>query len=126
MAPRILTVVGYPASDSNGVYEWKITGAHGGRSLAAGRGTITGSGHAPPLAVERLTYHAVLAGLQAFLAEDYVGALTWAAARAFIALLRQNDHPGEPDLQRLRRLAIHYVVCCSQPSLFTAATSAWM
>jgi hypothetical protein len=26
-----------------------------------------------------------------------------AAAPAFIALLRQSDHPGEPDLQRLRR-----------------------
>ena len=38
-----------------------------------------------PLAVERLTYHALLAGLQALLAQDYAGALTIAAAPAFIA-----------------------------------------
>ena len=50
------------------------------------------------LAVERLTYHALLAGLQALLAEDY----TIAAAPACIALLRPVDHAEDPDIQRLR------------------------
>jgi hypothetical protein len=59
-----------------------------------------------PLAVERVTYHALLAGLQALLGEDYVGALTIVGAPAFIALLRQSDHPDDPNLQRLRRHAV--------------------
>jgi hypothetical protein len=107
MASYTLTVIGYPASETNGIYEWGITGARGGRSLAAGQGTITGSGNTAPLAVERLTYHALLAGLQALLAEDYAGALTIAAAPAFIALLRPPYQPDNPDLQRLRRHATH-------------------
>jgi hypothetical protein len=41
-----------------------------------GRSTITESGHAAALAVERRMYHALLAGLQALLAEDYTSALT--------------------------------------------------
>jgi hypothetical protein len=53
-----------------------------GQQLAAGRGTIIGSGNAAPWAVERLTYHALLAGPQALLAEDDAGALTIAAAPA--------------------------------------------
>jgi hypothetical protein len=101
----ILTVIGYPASESYGTYEWRIGGAHG-QQLAAGRGTIIGSGNAAPWAVERLTYHALLAGPQALLAEDDPGALTIAAAPAFIALLRQSDHPDDPALQRLRRHAV--------------------
>jgi len=105
MASYILTVIGYPTSESTGAFEWAITGARG-KHLAAGRGTITGRDKAAPLAVERLTYHALFAGLQALLAEDYAGALTIAAAPAFIALLRQSDHPGEPGLQRLRRHAV--------------------
>jgi hypothetical protein len=105
MASYILTVIGYPASDSVGAYEWRNVGARN-RQLAAGCGALTGSGNAAPLAVERLTYHALLAGLQALLAEGYTGSLTIAAAPTFIALLRQSDHPGEPDLQRLRRYAV--------------------
>jgi len=105
MASYILTVVGYPASESNGIYEWSITGARG-KQLATGRGTLTRHDHAAPLAVERLTYHALLAGLQALLAENYAGALTIAAAPTFIALLRQSDHPGDPSLQRLRQHAV--------------------
>jgi hypothetical protein len=104
MPSYILTVVGYPVSESNGSYEWSIAGARG-KQLAAGRGTLTGHGHAASLAAERLTYHALLAGLQALLAEDYAGALTIAAAPAFIALPRQNNYPDDPDLQRLRRHA---------------------
>ena len=79
MASYVLTIVGYPASDNIGTFEWGIAGAKA-QLLAAGRGTIAGSGTAAALAVERLTYHALLAGLQALLAEDYVGALTIAAA----------------------------------------------
>jgi len=105
MASYALTIVGYPASDSTGTFEWGIAGAKG-QLLAAGRGTIAGSGTTAPLAVERLTYHALLSGLQAFLAEDYAGALTIAAAPAFIALLRSGNHAEEPDLQRLRQQAI--------------------
>src|SRR5438132_1431920 len=105
MAPYTLTVVGYPASESKGAYEWSLAGARG-QQLAAGRGMITRSGNAAYLPVERLTYHALLAGLQALLAENYVGALTIAAEMAFIALLRQSDHPDDPSLQRLRRHAI--------------------
>src|SRR5437867_458757 len=101
MASYILTVVGYPASESKCAYEWSLAGARG-QQLAAGRGMITRSGNAAYMAVVRLTYHAMLAGLQALLAEDYTGALTIAAAPAFIALLRQSDHVGEPGLQRLR------------------------
>jgi hypothetical protein len=97
-------VIGNPASGGNGAFEWSITRLRG-RQLAAGRGTFTGSGNAP-LAAERLTYHALLAGLQALLAEDYTGTLTIAAAPAFIALLRQSDHPDDPGLQRLRQLAV--------------------
>jgi hypothetical protein len=82
-----------------------ITGARG-KQLAAGRGTIAGSNNAAPLAVERLTYHALLAGLQALLAEDYGGALTIAAEMAFIALMRPPYQPDNPDLQRLRRHAV--------------------
>jgi hypothetical protein len=73
MASYVLTIVGYLASDNIGTFEWGIAGAKA-QLLAAGRGTIAGSGTAA-LAVERLTYHALLAGLQALLAEDYVGAL---------------------------------------------------
>jgi hypothetical protein len=80
MVSFVLTIVGYPASDSTGTFEWGIVGAKG-QLLAAGRGTIAGSGTAAALAIERLTYHALLAGIQAFLAEDYAGALTIAAAR---------------------------------------------
>ena len=105
MASYILTVVGYPASESKGAYEWSLAGARG-QQLAAGRGTITRSGNAASLAVERLTYHALLAGLQALLAEDDAAALTIAAAPAFIALLRQSDYPDDPGLQRLRRHAV--------------------
>ena len=47
MASYILTVIGYPASESNGTYEWRITGARD-KQLAAGRGTITRSGNAAP------------------------------------------------------------------------------
>jgi hypothetical protein len=67
---------------SPGAYEWKITGARGGRSLAAGRGTITRSGNAASLPVERLTYHALLTGLQALVAEDDAAALTIAVEMA--------------------------------------------
>jgi hypothetical protein len=102
----LLTVIGYPTSESDGTYEWKITEARGGRSLAVGRGTLAEIGNAALLPVERLSYHALLAGLQALLAENYVGSLTIAAGPAFIALLRQSNHPGEPDLQRLRRHAV--------------------
>lgn len=105
MASSVLTIVGYPASDSTGTFEWGIAGAKG-QLLAAGRGTITSSGHTSPLAVERLTYHALLAGIQAFLAEDYASALTIAAAPAFIALLRPGNQSEDPDLQRLRQQAI--------------------
>ena len=105
MASYVLTIVGYPASDSTGTFEWGIAGAKG-QLLAAGRGTIAGSGTAAAQAVERLTYHALLAGIQAFLAEDYAGALTIAAAPAFIALLRPGDQSEDPDLQRLRRQAV--------------------
>ena len=104
MASYVLTIVGYPASESTGTFEWGLAGAHG--LLAAGRGTIAGSGHTASLTVERLTYHALLAGLQALLAEDYVGALTIAAAPAFIALLRPGNQSEDPDLQRLRQQAI--------------------
>lgn len=75
MPSYALTIVGYSASDSTGTFEWGIAGAKA-QLLAAGRGTIAGSGSTASLAVERLTYHALLAGLKAFLAEDYVGALT--------------------------------------------------
>lgn len=51
-------------------------------------------------------YHALLAGLQALLAEDYAGALTIAAAPAFIALLPPGNQSKDPDLQRLRRQAV--------------------
>jgi hypothetical protein len=105
MAPYVLTIVGYPASDSTGTFEWGIAGAKA-QLLAAGRGTIAGSGIAAALAVERLTYHALLAGLQALLAEDYAGVLTIAAAPAFIALLRPGDHAEDQELQRLRQQAI--------------------
>jgi len=105
MASYVLTIVGFPASDSTGTFEWGIAGAKG-ELLAAGRGTIAGIGTAASLAVERLTYHALLAGIQAFLAEDYVGALTIAAAPAFIALLRPGKHVEDPDLRRLRQQAI--------------------
>jgi hypothetical protein len=67
---------------------------------------LPGAATPPPAAVELLTYQALLAGLQALLAEDDAGALTIAAAPAFIALLRQSDHPGDPNLQRLRRYAV--------------------
>jgi len=56
--------------------------------------------------VERLADQALRAGLQALLAEDYVGALTIAAAPAFIALLRPGEQSEDPDLQRLRQQAI--------------------
>ena len=105
MASYILTIVGYPAPDNIGTFEWGIAGAKG-QLLAAGRGTIAGSRHTASLAIERLTYHALLAGLQALLAEDYAGALTIAAAPAFIALLRPGAHAEDPDLQRLRQQAI--------------------
>ncbi|HEX9370866.1 MAG TPA: hypothetical protein VF897_07655, partial [Roseiflexaceae bacterium] len=39
-------------------------------------------------------------------AEDYAGALTIAAASAFIALLRQSEDSADPRLQRLRQLAV--------------------
>jgi hypothetical protein len=94
-----------PACDSTGTVEWDIAGAKA-QLLAAGRGTIAGIGTTAAQAVGRLTYHALLAGLQALLAEDYVGALTIAAAPAFIALLRPGDHAQDPDLKRLRRQAI--------------------
>jgi hypothetical protein len=81
MASYTLTVIGYPASDSIGAYEWSIAGVRD-QQLAAGRSTLTRSGNAASLPVERLTYHAFLAGLQALLAEDDVGALTIAAAPA--------------------------------------------
>ena len=48
MASYTLTVIAYPASESNGNYEWSLTRARGGRSLAAGRGTITTNGNAAP------------------------------------------------------------------------------
>ena len=86
-------------------HEWGIAGAKA-QLLAAGRGTIAGCGTAASQAVERLTYHALLAGLQAFLAEDYAGALTIAAAPAFIALLRPGDQSEASDLQRLRQQAV--------------------
>jgi hypothetical protein len=105
MPSYVLTVVSYPASDSTGTFEWGIAGAKG-QLLAAGRGTIAGSGHTASLGVERLTYHALLAGLQAFLADDYAGALTIAAAPAFIALLRPGEQAEDLGLQRLRRQAI--------------------
>ena len=105
MASYVLTIVGYPASDGIGTFEWGVAGTKG-QLLAAGRGTITGSGTTAPLAVERLTYHALLTGLQALLAEDYVGAPTIAAAPAFIALLRPGNQSEDPDLQRLRQQAI--------------------
>ena len=63
-----------------------------GRALRACRNS-----GAAPLAVERLTYHALLAGLQALLAEDYAGALTIAAAPAFIALLRQSEDAADQE-----------------------------
>ena len=47
----------------------------------------------------------MLAGLQLLLAEGLEGALTIAATPVFIALLRQSNHPDDPDLQRLRRHA---------------------
>jgi len=53
-----------------------------------------------------LAYHALLAGLQVLVAEDYAGALTIAAAPAFIAFLRPGDHPEDPDLQRLCEHAV--------------------
>ena len=104
MTSYVLTIIGYPASDSIGTFEWGIAGAKG-QLLAAGRGTIAGSGTAT-LEVERLTYHALLAGIQAFLVEDYVGALTITAAPAFIALLQPGDHAEDPDLQRLRQQTV--------------------
>jgi hypothetical protein len=104
MPSNILTVIGYLTSDNNGTFEWSISGARG-KQLAVGRGTLTGHGQAAPLTVERLTYHALLAGLQALLAEDYAGALTIAAAPTFIALLRPPYQPDNPDLQQLRRHA---------------------
>src|SRR5438045_3974906 len=97
--------LGYPASDSTGAFEWSLAGARG-QQLAAGRGMITRSSNAASLPVERLTYHALLAGLQVLLAEDDAAALTIAAAPAFIALLRQSDHPDDSGLQRLRRHAV--------------------
>ncbi len=105
MASYVLTIVGYPASDGIGTFEWGVAGTKG-QLLAAGRGTIAGSGAAAALVVERLTYPALRAGLQALVAEDYAGALTIAAASAFIALLRQSDHSADPRLQRLRQLAV--------------------
>src|SRR6187455_2616589 len=87
-----------------GTFEWGVAGTKG-QLVAAGRGTIAGSGTAP-LAVERLTYHALLAGIQALLAEDYVGALTIAAAPACIALLRPGSQSEDPGLPRLRQQAI--------------------
>jgi hypothetical protein len=81
MPSYTLTVIGYPASDSTGAYEWSIAGSRG-KQLAAGRGMITRSGNAASLPVERLTYHALLAGLQALLAQDDAAALTIAAAPA--------------------------------------------
>jgi len=74
--------------------------------LAAGHGTIAGGGTAASLAVERLIYQALLAGLQAFLAEGYMGVLTIVAAPAFIALLRPGERAEDPGLQRLRQQAI--------------------
>jgi hypothetical protein len=74
--------------------------------LATGRSTIASSGHTASLAVERLAYHALLAGLQTFLAEDYAGALTIAAAPVFIALLRPGKQAEDSGLQRLRQQAI--------------------
>ena len=68
MASYLLTIVGYPASESTGTFEWDIAGAKG-QLLAAGRGTIADSGTAASQAVERRTYHALLAGLQALLAK---------------------------------------------------------
>jgi hypothetical protein len=47
MASYTLAVLGYPASESNGTYEWRVTGARG-KQLAAGRGTLTGSANAAP------------------------------------------------------------------------------
>jgi hypothetical protein len=47
MTSYILKVIGYPASETNGIYEWGITEARG-KQFAAGRGTITGSGNAAP------------------------------------------------------------------------------
>lgn len=84
--------------------------------------TISGSGHTVSLAVERLTYHALLASLQVLLAEDYAGALTIAAAPAFIALLRPDNHAEDPDLQRLRQLAIQFL---NQVRRGSRCTSRW-
>jgi hypothetical protein len=53
--------------------------------------------------VERLADHALRAGLQALLAQDYTGALMIAAAPACIALLRQSEDAADQGLQRLRR-----------------------
>jgi hypothetical protein len=52
MASYVLTIVGYPASDSTGSFEWGIAGAKG-QLLGTGRSTIAGSGHTAFLAVER-------------------------------------------------------------------------
>ena len=82
--------------------------------------------------VERLADHALLAGLQAFLAEDDADALTIAATPTCIALLRPGDHAEDPDLQRLRQqvvqllnpvrgtLTLHEQIVV--PPLFVAAT----
>ena len=44
MPSYVLTVIGYPVSDSTGTFEWGIAGAKG-QLLASGRGTIAGCGH---------------------------------------------------------------------------------
>ena len=68
MASYVLTIIGYPVSDSTGAFEWRIAGAQG-QHCAAGRGTIAGSSNAAALAVERLTYHALLAGCAGVVAQ---------------------------------------------------------
>jgi hypothetical protein len=54
MLSYILTVVGYPASNGNGTFEWSITRARG-RQLAVGRGTISRSGNSPQRSTGLLT-----------------------------------------------------------------------
>ena len=95
MPSYVLAIVGYCASDSTGTFEWGIAGAKA-QLLAAGRGTIAGCGTAASQAVERLTYHALLDGIQALLAEDYVGALTIAAAR------RSSRSCGQATMVKIR------------------------
>jgi hypothetical protein len=55
--------------------------------------------------VERLADHALLAGLQALLADNEAGALMIAATPTCIALLRQSEYATDQGLQRLRRHA---------------------